>query len=105
MRVCTCLNCSSMLFPSCSMPAAARILRLRSSALFLSCAGCSSTTALDTMTEQTMHSANATISVLRMLSLPGTGKPPPDISLHHEMIDQRSEQVGEQNREHDAFGV
>src|SRR5210317_336142 len=85
------------------MPAAARILRLRSSVLLISWVGFSSTAAVETITEQTMHSENATIRVFLILSLLDTGESPFDIGLHHKVIHQRSKQVGKQDRQHDAL--
>src|SRR5690554_636246 len=86
------------------MPAAARILRLRSRVLFASWAGFSTTAAVETTTEQTIQMANATSRVFPMPSFLDTGEPPFDVGLDHEVIHQRCEQVGEENGQHDALG-
>src|SRR6056297_2366937 len=91
---------SSTLLPSSSMPAACRMLRLRSRSRLASCAGFSRTAAVETTTEQTIHSEKATVMIFLMLSLLDTGNPPLDVGLDHEMIHERCKQVGEQDRQH-----
>src|SRR5690606_31262578 len=94
----------SALEPDSSMPAAERMLVLISRFWFLICAGRSMTAAVETTTEKKILSTSATIRVLETVSLAlATSKPPFDVGLNHIMIHQRCEQVGEQNRQHDAF--
>src|SRR5690554_5147040 len=87
------------------MPAADRMLLLRSSSLLATCMGLRITAAADTTTEQTTHSRTVTSIVLRIVSLLAdiTLHPPLDIGLHNKVVNQRREKVGKQNRQHHAF--
>src|SRR6056297_1719254 len=95
---------SSTLLPSSSMPAACRMLRLRSRSRLACWAGFSSTAAVDTTTEQTIHSEKATVMIFLMLSLLDTGNPPLDIALHDKMIHEWCKQIRKQDSQHHAFG-
>jgi hypothetical protein len=51
-----------------------------------------------------MLSETATMSILRIVSLDcDTGLPPLNVGLDHEMVNEGSEEVREQDREHYAF--
>src|SRR5690606_3844625 len=90
--------------PASPRPAMARMLRCLSSWRFSAWVGLSATAAPATNTEHTRHTRTATVRVRRVDSLLATGEPPLDVGLHHEMIDQRCTEVGEQNRQHHALG-
>src|SRR5210317_1016368 len=104
-------NCSSTGTPGSHSPATSSTMRCRNSLWLASCSGRSTIAAADTSTEHTRLTPMATNSVLPMLSLEKPGffssgialHPASDVGTNNEVVNERRENVAQQDRQHDAF--